>query len=38
MHAAVTASQLVELQGAGHLSNLEQPGPFSRAVAAFLKG
>jgi 3-oxoadipate enol-lactonase len=37
MHAAVTGSQLVELQGAGHLSNLEQPGPFTRAVAAFLK-
>jgi 3-oxoadipate enol-lactonase len=37
MHAAVTGSQLVELEGAGHLSNLEQPAAFSRAVGDFLQ-
>jgi 3-oxoadipate enol-lactonase len=37
MHAAVSGSRLVELAGAGHLSNLEQPRPFTRAVSQFLK-
>jgi 3-oxoadipate enol-lactonase len=37
MHAAVTGSQLVELEGAGHLSNLEQPAAFSRAIGDFLR-
>ena len=37
MHAAVTGSQLVELPGAGHLSNLEQPEPFGRAIGQFLQ-
>jgi len=28
----------VELAGAGHISNLDQPGAFNRAVAEFLRG
>jgi 3-oxoadipate enol-lactonase len=37
INAAVPGSKLVELEGAGHLSNLEQPAAFSRAIADFLK-
>ena len=32
MHAAIAGSQLVELPGAGHLSNLEAPEAFNAAV------
>jgi pimeloyl-ACP methyl ester carboxylesterase len=28
---------VVELEGAGHLSNLEQPEKFSRSIAEFIK-
>jgi 3-oxoadipate enol-lactonase len=38
IHAAVAGSRLVKLDGAGHLSNLEQPKAFSQAIADFLKG
>jgi 3-oxoadipate enol-lactonase len=37
INAAVPGSKLVELEGAGHLSNLEQPQAFTRAIADFLK-
>ncbi len=36
MQRAIPRSVLVTLPDAGHLSNLEQPGAFSRAVADFL--
>jgi 3-oxoadipate enol-lactonase len=36
-HAAVPGSALAKLEGAGHLSNLEQPAAFSRAIRDFLK-
>jgi len=34
---AVPGAALVELEGAGHLSNLEQPQAFTRAVRDFIK-
>ena len=37
MHQAVAGSQFVELPGAGHISNLDQPDAFTRAVSDFLK-
>ena len=37
IHAAVRGSKLVELPGAGHISNVEQPAAFTRAVRDFLK-
>lgn len=36
LHAAVSGSKLVELEGAGHIANLEQPENFTKALAAFL--
>jgi pimeloyl-ACP methyl ester carboxylesterase len=36
MHRAIAGSELVRIPGAGHLSNLEQPGVFNAALAAFL--
>ncbi len=36
INAAVPGSKLVELEGAGHLSNLEQPQAFARAARDFL--
>ena len=33
---AVKGATLVELEGAGHLSNLEQPSPFTNAIRDFL--
>jgi 3-oxoadipate enol-lactonase len=36
MHHAIERSVFVTLQGAGHLSNVEQPDAFSRALADFL--
>jgi 3-oxoadipate enol-lactonase len=36
LHAAITGSELVVLRKAAHLSNVEQPEEFSRAVLAFL--
>jgi pimeloyl-ACP methyl ester carboxylesterase len=36
MHAAIPGSRLEMIKGAGHLSNLERPGPFSEALASFL--
>ena len=36
MHAAIGGSRLEIIEGAGHLSNIERPGPFSDALASFL--
>ncbi len=36
--AGIAHSCLVEIAGAGHLSNIEQPGVFNRAVDQFLSG
>jgi 3-oxoadipate enol-lactonase len=36
INAAIPGSKLVELEGAGHLSNLEQPDAFSSALQQFL--
>ena len=36
IHATVPGSGMVRLEGAGHLSNLEQPAAFNRALATFL--
>jgi 3-oxoadipate enol-lactonase len=38
IHAAVSGSKLVKLEGAGHISNTEQPEAFTRAVRDFIKG
>jgi 3-oxoadipate enol-lactonase len=37
MHRAVGGSELVIVPGAGHLSSLEQPAAFNRALAHFLE-
>ena len=37
MQRALTRSQLIVLGGAGHMSNLEQPDAFSRALEDFLR-
>jgi pimeloyl-ACP methyl ester carboxylesterase len=36
MHRAISGSELVQIAGAGHLSNLEQPESFNAALAGFL--
>ena len=38
LHRGIARSTLTVIPGAGHLSNLEQPAAFSRAVADFLLG
>lgn len=38
IHAGIKGSQLLELPGAGHLSNLEAPGAFTAALRSFLSG
>ena len=38
MHRAIARSTLIVIPGAGHLSNLERPEVFSRALADFLPG
>jgi 3-oxoadipate enol-lactonase len=37
LNAALPGSRYVELPGAGHISNMDQPQGFTRAVADFLK-
>jgi 3-oxoadipate enol-lactonase len=37
LNAALPGSRYVELAGAGHISNLDQPAAFNRAVADFLQ-
>ena len=36
MHAAITGSRFVEIEQAGHISNIERPDVFNAAVARFL--
>jgi 3-oxoadipate enol-lactonase len=36
LHQSLPGSRYVELAGAGHISNLDQPAAFNRAVAEFL--
>jgi len=36
MQQAIGGAELVQIPGAGHLANLEQPGPFDAALARFL--
>ena len=36
MHKELTGSQFVEIAGAGHISNIEQPEAFTRALEKFL--
>jgi 3-oxoadipate enol-lactonase len=38
LNEAVKGSRYVELPGAGHISNMDQPQGFTRAIAEFLKG
>jgi 3-oxoadipate enol-lactonase len=38
INAAVPGSKMVKLEGAGHISNTEQPENFTRAVRDFIKG
>jgi 3-oxoadipate enol-lactonase len=37
LNAALPGSKYVELAGAGHISNLDQPAAFNRAIADFLQ-
>ena len=37
LNAALPGSRYVELPGAGHISNMDQPQAFTRAIADFLK-
>jgi len=36
IHAAIPGAELVIIPSAAHLSNIEQPGAFNRAIGAFL--
>ncbi len=36
MHAAISGSRLIEIPGAGHLTNLEQPEAFNVAIRGFV--
>lgn len=38
MHAAIPGAALVELPGAGHLANLEEPAAFNEALVSFCAG
>jgi len=38
MNAKIKSSRLVKIEGAGHVSNVERPGEFNRALAEFLGG
>jgi pimeloyl-ACP methyl ester carboxylesterase len=38
INAAVPGSRLVDIEGAGHISNTEQPEKFTGALRDFLKG
>ena len=37
INAAVPGSRLVRLEGAGHISNMEQPAAFTKAIADFIR-
>jgi 3-oxoadipate enol-lactonase len=36
MHQKVPGSRFVELPGAGHISNMDQPALFTKAIKEFL--
>jgi pimeloyl-ACP methyl ester carboxylesterase len=36
MHRDIAGSELVKIEGAGHMSNMEQPELFNAALARFL--
>ena len=38
INAAVPGSTLVDLEGAGHIANVEQPAKFTQSIRDFLKG
>lgn len=38
MRAKIRGSRLLKIEGAGHVSNVERPGEFNRALAEFLDG
>lgn len=38
MHAKIRGSRLLKIEGAGHVSNVERPVEFNRALAEFLGG
>ena len=38
MHAELRGSKFVELPGAGHISNMDQPARFTGAIREFLAG
>lgn len=38
MSAQIEGSRLVVIEGAGHVSNVERPGEFNRALVEFLRG
>jgi 3-oxoadipate enol-lactonase len=38
LSAALAGSRYVELPGAGHISNMDQPEGFNATVAGFLRG
>jgi 3-oxoadipate enol-lactonase len=38
MHARLPGSKYVELAGAGHISNMDRPAEFTKAIAEFVGG
>jgi 3-oxoadipate enol-lactonase len=38
INAAIPGSKLVNIEGAGHISNVEQPAKFTQAIRDFIKG
>ena len=38
INAAVPGSKLVNIEGAGHICNVEQPDNFTKAIRDFIKG
>jgi 3-oxoadipate enol-lactonase len=38
IHADIPGSTIVELEGAGHLSNLDRPDEYNRALETFMQG
>jgi 3-oxoadipate enol-lactonase len=38
IHAAVPGSKLVNIEGAGHICNVEQPDNFTKTIRDFIKG
>lgn len=37
LHGAIPGSKMVEIEGAGHLANIEQPSAFTQALSDFLR-